>query len=176
VFGAAALAQIALSRAATSRQFRIGLTALTLGLALVTTSVWLPSLMLFLLGGAGAGAAFKGSISIVIAIAPAARRGETLAGVFLAAYFGIAVPVLGLGLATQYVSAQTAVLGFAAALVAVAAVASRKLAAGHGGPPGRRNPRQAEASPGARHSGEHRRTPTAPYTKLAAKSSIKNLP
>ena len=91
------------------------------------------SLMLFLLGGAlagaGAGAAFKGSVSTVIAIAPPTRRGETLAGLFLAAYFGIAVPVLGLGLATQFVSAQIAVLGFAAVLVAVAVMASSRLAA-----------------------------------------------
>jgi MFS family permease len=133
VFGAAALAQIVLGRAATSRQLRIGLTALILGLALVTIAVWLPSLTFFLLGGAlagaGAGAAFKGSVSTVIAMAPAARRSETLAGLFLAAYFGIAVPVLGLGLATQFVSAQTAVLGFAAILMAVALAAGRKLAA-----------------------------------------------
>jgi hypothetical protein len=146
VFGAAALAQIALSRAATSRQLRIGLSTLTVGLALVTIAVWLPSLTFFLLGGAvagaGAGAAFKGSVSTVIAIAPATRRGETLAGLFLAAYFGIAVPVLGLGLATQFVSTQTAVLGFAAVL-AVAAIASRKLAAGRAitdRRPGRRIP------------------------------------
>jgi MFS family permease len=122
-----------LGRAATSRQLRIGLTALILGLALVTIAVWLPSLTFFLLGGAlagaGAGAAFKGSVSTVIAMAPAARRSETLAGLFLAAYFGIAVPVLGLGLATQFVSAQTAVLGFAAILMAVALAAGRKLAA-----------------------------------------------
>jgi MFS family permease len=132
VFGAAALTQIAASRAATSRQLRIGLTALIGGLALVTIAVWLPSLPLFLLGGAvagaGAGATFKGSVSMVIAIAPAGRRGETLAGLFLAAYFGIAAPVLGLGLATQFVSAQVAVLGFAAVLVAVAAMAIARLA------------------------------------------------
>jgi MFS family permease len=130
VFGAAALAQIAVSRAATRRQLRVGLTTLILGLVLVTIAVWLPSLTLFLLGGAlagaGAGAAFKGSISTVIAIAPPVARGETLAGLFLAAYFGIAVPVLGLGVATQIVSVQIAVLGFAAVLVAVAVVASSK--------------------------------------------------
>ncbi len=45
--------------------------------------------------------------------------------VFLAAYFGIAVPVLGLGLAAQFVSAQVAAPGFAAVLAAVAAAASR---------------------------------------------------
>src|SRR5712691_7142344 len=152
------LAQVAVSRAATSRQLRIGLTALILGLALVTIAVWLPSLTLFLLGGAlagaGAGAAFKGSVSTVIAIAPPTRRGETLAGLFLAAYFGIAVPVLGLGLATQFVSAQIAVLGFAAVLVAAAAMASSRLAAGpgHGGPP----PGPAESPPSV---GKLRQTP-----------------
>jgi MFS family permease len=149
VFGAAALAQVAVSRAATSRQLRIGLTALILGLALVTIAVWLPSLTLFLLGGAlagaGAGAAFKGSVSTVIAIASPARRGETLAGLFLAAYFGIAVPVLVLGLATQFVSAQIAVLGFAAVLVAAAVVASSRLAAGPG--PGGPPPRPAKSPP-----------------------------
>jgi ABC-type amino acid transport system permease subunit len=51
VFDAAALAQIALSRAAASRQLRTGRTALTPDLALVTIAVWLPSLTLFLLGG-----------------------------------------------------------------------------------------------------------------------------
>jgi hypothetical protein len=66
----------------------------------------------------------------VIAIAPVARRGGPLAGLFLAAYFGIAVPVLGLGVATQLVSAQAAVPGFAAVLAAAAAAASRTLAAG----------------------------------------------
>ena len=111
--------------------------------------MWLPSLTLFLLSGAlagaCAGAVFKGSVSTVIAIAPTTRRGETLTGLFLAAYFGIAVPVLGLGLATQFVSARTAVLGFAAVLVAVAATASSRLAAGpgHGGPP----PGPAESPP-----------------------------
>jgi hypothetical protein len=134
VFDAAALARIALSRAAASRQLRTGLTALTPDLALVTIAVWLPSLTLFLLGGtlagAGASAAFKGGVSTVIAIAPVARRGETLAGLFLAAYFGIAVPVSALAWPAQLVSAQAAVPGFAAVLAAAAAAASRTLAAG----------------------------------------------
>ena len=47
---------------------------------------------------------------------------ETLAGLFLAAYVGLAVPVLGLGVATQLLSAQVSVLGFAAVLLVIAAV------------------------------------------------------
>jgi hypothetical protein len=76
---------------------------------------------------AGASAVFKGSVSTVISIAPPAVRGEALAGLLLAAYMGLAVPVVGLGLATELLSARDAVLGFAAVLVAVVAVISRGL-------------------------------------------------
>lgn len=134
VFGAAALSQIAASRAALRSQLGIGLGALAAGLVLVTLAVWLPSLALLLAGGAvagaGAGAAFKGSISTVASIAPPQARGEALAGLFLAAYIGLVVPVLRLGLATQLVSGRTAVLGFAAVLLAVVAAVSRKLRTG----------------------------------------------
>jgi len=134
VFGAAALAQATVSRAPLRRQLGLGFVALAAGLVLVTVAVWLPSLPLLLTGGAlaggGAGAAFKGSVSTVISIAPPQARGEALAGLFLAAYLGLAVPVLGLGLATQLVSTQAAVLGFAAVLLIVVALVSRRLRAG----------------------------------------------
>ncbi len=131
VFGSAALAQLALSRAPARRQLTAGLTALVAGLALITAAVWLPSLPVLLAGGvvagAGAGAAFRGSVATVITIAPAHARGESLAGLFLAAYTGLAVPVVGLGLATQALSPQDAVLGFAVLLAATAALVSRRL-------------------------------------------------
>jgi hypothetical protein len=134
VFGAAALAQVAASRTTVHRQLDIGLGALALGLVLVTVAVWLPSLAVLLIGGAlaggGAGAAFKGSISTVISIAPPQARGEALAGLFLAAYIGLVVPVLGLGLATQLLSTQVAVAGFAAVLLAAVAVVARRLRTG----------------------------------------------
>ena len=79
------------------------------------------------MAGGGAGAAFKGSMSTVISIAPDQARGEALAGLFLAAYIGLAVPVLGLGIATQLLSTQVAVLGFAAVLLVVVAAVSIRL-------------------------------------------------
>lgn len=131
VFGAGALAQMVFSKAAVRRQISSGLGALTAGLVLVTAAVWLPSLTLLLIGGAlaggGAGTAFKGSISTVIAVAPRRARGEALAGLFLAAYIGLAVPVVALGIATQLLSTQVAMLGFAAVLLAVIGLASRRL-------------------------------------------------
>ena len=131
VFGAAALAQIATSRAAPRLQLGLGLGLLALGLIGVTMAIWNPNLRLLLacggLAGAGSGAVFKGSISVVMDIAPAYARGEVLAGLFLAAYLGLAVPVLGLGLATQAVSTRGALLGFCTALAAIIVVVARRL-------------------------------------------------
>ena len=135
VFGAAALAQIAVGRLPVppGRQAGLGLAVLAAGVAAVTAAVWLPSLALFLAGGAvagaGAGAAFKTSITTALSVAPADARGETLAGLFVAAYLGLTVPVVGLGVATQLVTARAAVLGFAAVLIAAVAAVGRSLAA-----------------------------------------------
>ncbi len=131
VFGAAAVSQILLARVSLRRLLGLGIALLVAGLAAVTVAVWLPSLALLLAGGvvagAGAGATFKGTVATVIGIAPEQSRGEALAGLFLAAYLGLAVPVIGLGIATQYLSAPDALLIFVAALLAALAAVSRRL-------------------------------------------------
>lgn len=131
VFGSAAVAQIVVAGRELRSQLAIGLAALAAGLVLVTAAVWAASLPLLLaggaLGGAGAGAAFKGCISTVISIAPARSRGEALAGLFVAAYVGITLPVIGLGVATQLLSTRAAVLGFGVVLLAVVAAVSVRL-------------------------------------------------
>jgi MFS family permease len=128
VFGAAALAQLVAGRAGLRLLLGGGLAALAAGLVAITAAVWLPSLALLLAGGvlagAGAGAAFKGGISVVNSIAPDGHRGEVLAGLFLFAYIGLTVPVLGLGLVSQLLAAPVAVLGFAVLLLAAAAAVS----------------------------------------------------
>jgi hypothetical protein len=104
---------------------------LAAGLVLVTSAAWLASLALFMIGGAlaggGAGSAFKASVSTVLGLAPAHMRGEALAGLFLASYLGLSVPVIALGLATQYFSARATLLGFAAILLAVVALVARRV-------------------------------------------------
>lgn len=131
VFGAAAVSQIALARAPRGRLLRLGIAPLVAGIIAVTVAVWVTSLPLLLIGGvlagAGGGATFKGAVSTVIAIAPPQARGESLAGFFLAAYLGLAAPVVGLGVATQYLSAEMALLIFAAVLLAALAAVSRRL-------------------------------------------------
>lgn len=131
VFGASALAQILFGRASRRGQAGLGIAAVLAGLALVTASVWLPSFWLLLIGGivagAGAGTAFRGLVATVISITPASARGEGLAGLFLGSYIGLAIPVVGLGVATLWVSLQVSVLGLAVALAAVLLAAARRL-------------------------------------------------
>ncbi|MER7007309.1 MFS transporter [Dactylosporangium sp. NPDC000555] len=131
VFGSGALAQVLLRRRATRDQLAAGLALVALGLATLTAAVWAESLPAFLAGGvlagAGAGALLKGAISTVVDLAPPAIRGEALAGLFLGGYLGLAIPVLGLGVLTQLISAPVALLGFAAAIVTLTAAVSRPL-------------------------------------------------
>ena len=139
VFGSAALAQILLMRWSASAQLRFGLGALAVGLVLLTSAVWVSSLALFVLGGvvsgAAAGTAFKGSVSTVLGLAAPERRGETLTGLFLAAYLGISLPVVGLGIAVQSLSIRDAMSVFAVLLLAatgVVALTTRRRGASEG--------------------------------------------
>jgi MFS family permease len=131
VFGAAAAAQVVFGRASRRSQVTLGLASMLAGLALVTAAVWLPSFWLLLAGGivagAGAGTAFRGLVATVISITPASARGEGLAGLFLGSYIGLAIPVVGLGVATIWVSMQVSVLGLAVVLAAVILAVARRL-------------------------------------------------
>ena len=112
-----------------------GIAVMVTGLALLVVSDWLsaPSIVMFLGGGlvtgAGAGALFKGVVAMVALDAPADRRAEALAGMFLAGYIGLSLPVVALGVMTQYLSLRVSLLIFTGALAAgIAAVTPRLLA------------------------------------------------
>jgi hypothetical protein len=81
----------------------------------------------FDVAGAGAGAAFRGTVATIISITPPQVRSEGLAGLFVGGYIGVALPVVGLGIATLWVSMQVAVVGFAIVLAVVVALVSRRL-------------------------------------------------
>jgi MFS family permease len=131
VFASGALAQSLLSRLDARRMTAAGIGLLPAGLALVTAATWFPSLAAFvaggLLSGAGAGLLFKGGISTVMELAPRESRAEALASFFFASYAGLSGPIIGLGLATQYVSARLSLLFFAGALAFALALLARGL-------------------------------------------------
>jgi MFS family permease len=131
VFASAAVLQIVTVKVPLRRLLIAGLVLAIIGLVLVTVAAWLPSLALFLIGGGlaggGGGLMFKGAVTTVVSVAAPAKRGEALAGLFLAAYVGLIVPVLGVGIAVEYVSARSALLVFSAVLILLSLIASPKL-------------------------------------------------
>ncbi|WP_345376660.1 MFS transporter [Frondihabitans cladoniiphilus] len=134
-FAAAALAQIAFRPLSARAQIVVGTVLLVVGIAaLAVAVVGGTSFALFLIGGivagAGAGGLFKAALAIAGSLAEAANRGEVLAGVFLAGYVGLAVPVVGIGVATLSISLAAALVGFAVIIVVVAAAAAIPLVVG----------------------------------------------
>jgi hypothetical protein len=126
-FASGALAQIALARVGLRATLRTGAGLLVPGLAMLVVGMWLPSLPIFVIGGvlagAGAGLVFGGAVATAGSTAPTGARGEVLAGLFLGAYVGLSVPVVALGVATQYVPARNAMLVFVV-LVSIAVIGS----------------------------------------------------
>jgi MFS family permease len=137
-FATAALAQTLTASRTTQWLLAAAIPALLAGLALLTIAVWLPSpsFGVFLAGdvvvGAGCGLMFKGAIATVSEISAQEHRAEALAGVFLAAYLGLAVPVIGLGALTQIASTAVSLLVFAG-LLAVGILAASPALLGRAG-------------------------------------------
>lgn len=133
VFAAAALAQVLAGTRDPRTLLARGVPATLVGLGLLTVAVWLPqpSLAVFIAGvlviGVGGGLMFKGAIGTVAALAGPDNRAEALAGVFLAAYLGLAGPVIGLGLLTQIMTARLSLLVFAGLLAIGLALATPRL-------------------------------------------------
>ena len=122
MFVAAAVAQTLSSSRASQQLLSRAIPALLAGVTLLTLALWLPtpSLAMFLAGdvlaGVGAGLMFKGAIGAVSEIALPDHRAEALAGLFLAAYLGLAGPVIGLGALTQIASTRVSLLVFSGLL------------------------------------------------------------
>jgi hypothetical protein len=134
MFGAAVAAQFLTVGWPVTRDLAAGMASMVIGIGLAVVAVWLhsPSLALFITGGvligAGSGAIFKGAVGTVMSIAPPGRIAESLTGVFLCAYVGISLPVVGAGIAlARHVSPKVTLLGFAIAVTAGIAASAIKL-------------------------------------------------
>ena len=103
-----------------SRVLALGMVSMLTGLALLVVSVRLstPNLAMFLIAGAligaGSGAVFKGTTGIVLGASPPESRVAMTSDLLIALYVGLAVPVIGAGVALDLgASAPDTVLGFA---------------------------------------------------------------
>jgi len=131
VFVAAAGAQWLFAGEPLRRQLILGLGAMIVSLAAIPASVLAGSVLLFwagtVFGGAGMGLAFRVTIAMVGALAVPELRGETLAGVFLAFYLGLALPVLGIGVALTALPSLTVLVLFGLVELVLVVWAGRRL-------------------------------------------------
>ena len=103
---------------------------LIVGLTVIVTAAWVhpPSLALFLTGaalvGVGSGSIFRSMLSVVISTAPPNERAAALALFFVVGYVGLSVPVVGAGIALQYVTFKVILLTFAIVVAAGVLIAS----------------------------------------------------
>jgi MFS family permease len=118
LFACGVVSQLATLQA--SRVLALGMVSMLAGLALLVVSVRrsTPNLAMFLIAGAligaGSGAVFKGTTGIVLEASPPESRVAMTSDLLIALYVGLAVPVIGAGVALDLgASAPNTVLGFA---------------------------------------------------------------
>lgn len=72
--------------------------------------------------GTGAGLSFRGAVAAVVGLSEADRRGESLAGLFLIAYLGLAAPVVLLGALVRFAPLVPSITGFGAVVLGLLAL------------------------------------------------------
>jgi hypothetical protein len=69
-----------------------------------------------IVAGAGGGAIFRGTLTLVIQTSAADNRAGALAAFFTAGYAGLSIPVVGVGLALEHISPRVTLLLFGTAV------------------------------------------------------------
>ncbi|MFJ8079386.1 MFS transporter [Streptomyces sp. NPDC096205] len=126
-FFASTAGQLAVGRVGVGRSLPLGCAALLAGLGLLAGALRWDLLALVVLsavvGGAGQGLAFRGALSAVAEAAPADRRAAVVSALFVVAYAGISVPVIGVGLLVRPLGLEGAGLVFIAVMAVVVSAA-----------------------------------------------------
>ncbi|MFJ7589670.1 MFS transporter [Streptomyces sp. NPDC097617] len=127
-FFASTAGQLAVGRVGVSRSLPLGCAGLLAGLALLAGALWWDLLALVvasaLVGGAGQGLAFRGALSAVAAASPPDRRAAVISMLFVVAYTGISVPVIGVGLLVEPIGLEGAGLVFIACMAVLVGAAA----------------------------------------------------
>lgn len=132
-FTCATGAQLALHRLTSLRVMLLGFVTLLAGLAVLMLGLSAESLGVFVAGticcGIGVGLVIMGAIASVNRVAPPEHRGETLSAFFVAAYLGLSLPAIGVGIAAEHVGFFDATLGCSIAVAALLVGAGTNLLA-----------------------------------------------
>ena len=164
IFATAALSQALFARLASRQSVSLGLPLLLVGLGALEGSLFAPALWLFLVGtgisGIGVGLVFRGALSEIVRLAEAAHRAQAMSAFFAAAYLGLGLPVVLIGLLSQ-VTGTVDASAYVAGLLGVVIVARPSRPAPSDTPawPARRS-RTATQLPS--HPGRERPTSSSP--------------
>ncbi len=133
LFAVATLTQLFVRRLQRAGAVRAGLVLLPPALSLVVVALIGVLLSAAVVGGVGVGLVAMGSLGVVNYLAPKDERGGLLASYYCAAYMGVGLPVVGLGITSDYLSviASTAIFaGFIGLTAVLGALAARVNPAG----------------------------------------------
>jgi len=123
VFAVGTVTQVALSRFSSRRVVLAGLGLFLVALALIVAALAQAAMALFLagtvVGGVAVGAIFLGSLATANRLAPPERRGHAISAFFVACYTGLIIPVVGVGVLSQFTGTFPAVLTFSILLAAL---------------------------------------------------------
>ncbi|MGW7439197.1 MFS transporter [Streptomyces sp. NPDC054849] len=130
-FFASCAGQLAVGRVGVGRSLPLGCAGLLAGLALLAGALWWDLLSLVvasaLVGGVGQGLAFRGALSAVAAASPVDRRAAVISTLFVVAYAGISVPVIGVGVLVGPIGLEGAGLVFIACMAVLVSTAAAYL-------------------------------------------------
>jgi MFS family permease len=106
--------QLLLARFSSRRVVLAGLGLFLAGLALIVAALSQADMALFLAGtvtaGVAVGAVFLGSLATANRLAPPEQRGQVISTYFVLCYCGLIIPVIGVGVASQFIGDFPAVL------------------------------------------------------------------
>jgi MFS family permease len=106
--------QLLLARFASRRVVMAGLGLFLAALALIAAALSQADMALFLagtvMGGVAVGAVFLGSLATANRLAPPGQRGQAISAYFAACYTGLIIPVVGVGVASEFIGDFAAVL------------------------------------------------------------------
>jgi MFS family permease len=139
-FAAGTVAAVSLGRLNSRPVLLAGLGLSLPGLALIVAGISTGSLALFLIAAAVTGIAYGalaiGSLSTANRLAPPETRAKAISTYFLFAYTGLAIPVIGVGVAADQVGDFRAVLGCSIVLALLCVLSAVGIArGGHAGRP-----------------------------------------
>jgi MFS family permease len=138
IFAISAATQVVAGRFDYRKVVSFGLALFLFVLALIVAGLSQASLALFLagtgVGGVAVGCVFIGSLSTANRLAPADRRAQLVSSYFAFCYLGLAIPVIGVGIASEHFGIFRSVLVCSIALAALSVVSLAVFRRGGAGP------------------------------------------